>query len=277
MCGPSSAETSLASGAQSMSSQLSANYSSTFGDQSAILGHLNNVLSPISQAGPDQQGFGANELAALNTGANQGVGRSYAKASQSLNNSIGAEGGGNEVAPNGAAEQRKQALASSAADTMSNADLGITEANYSQGRKNWDTANSGLQQVAQQYNPNATAGAANASSQTAFSDAQANQAASNAWVGDLTGLVGGLGGAALGNPSLFKCWVAAEVYGGWDDPRTTLVRNYLGNVWSKTFLGGIVCNLYLLVGPEVAAIIRAFPLLRKPFKALFDIALRKSR
>jgi hypothetical protein len=187
-----------------MSSQLSANYSTNFGDNSAILGHLNNILSPIAQAGPDQQGFGANELAALNTGTNEGVGRSYAKASQSLNNSIGAQGGGNEADPNGAADQRKQSLATSAADTMSNADLGITEANYSQGRSNFNNATAGLENVASQYNPNATAAAANTSSATAFGDAQANQAASNAWVGDLTGLVGGLGGAALGNPSLFK-------------------------------------------------------------------------
>jgi hypothetical protein len=196
LCGPTGAEKSIAGQQSSMSTMLNANYATSFAGQDQILGHLNNILSPTAEAGPDQQGFGANELADLNTSAREGVGQNYAKASQSLNNTLAARGGGDSFMPNGAADQLRSGLASSAANESSKEELGIDEANYGQGRTNYNNAVGGLENVAGQYNPNATANAATGASQAAFGDQQAIQQSQDAWIGDVTGLVGGLAGAA---------------------------------------------------------------------------------
>lgn len=132
---------------------MSADFAERYGKQSAVLQNLNNMLTPIAEAGPDQQGFGANELAALNTQAGEGVGANYAKASQALNNTLAARGGGSEVLPTGASAALKGTLASSAANELSREQTGITEANYGQGRQNWQHATAGLSALANQYDP----------------------------------------------------------------------------------------------------------------------------
>ncbi len=150
---------------------MAANYNQNFSAQSGVLQNLNNLLTPIAQAGPDQQGFGANELAALNTASGEGVGQNYAKASQALNNQLAAQGGGND--PNvkaGATGALKGSLAASAANQLSQQGLQITEANYAQGRNNWTQATNGLQTLAQQYNPNAIASNASNTLGSAFGE-----------------------------------------------------------------------------------------------------------
>src|SRR5258708_14406268 len=140
MCGPSGQETAIAGQQQDLSTLLSSNFSQRFGQQSAVLQNLNNMLTPLAQAGPDQQGFGASELAALGTQAAEGVGANYSKATQALQNTLAARGGGSEVLPTGARAALQGTLASSAADQMSKEQLGITEANYGHSRKHWQDA-----------------------------------------------------------------------------------------------------------------------------------------
>lgn len=168
MCGPSSQAGPLAAQQQSLATTLAGNYNQYFANQSSVLGNLNNMLTPIAQAGPDQQGYGAHELAALNTAAGEGVGASYSKASQALNNTLAARGGGNEVLPTGARAALQGSLASSAANEMSRDQLGITQANYGQGRKNWESATAGLHQLAQEYSPNAAASGAQSGFESSF-------------------------------------------------------------------------------------------------------------
>ena len=171
MCGPSSQQEALAGQGANFSTILSSNYAKNFGAQSQILQNLTNMFTPIAEAGPDQQGFGANELAALNTQAGEGVGRNYAKAGQALNTVLGSRGGGNEVLPTGAAATLRGNLAASAANELSGEQLNITRANYAQGRQNWSQATAGLDALAQQYNPNAIAGEATTANQNAFGEA----------------------------------------------------------------------------------------------------------
>src|SRR6266850_4933790 len=102
MCGPSSEEKGIAGQQQNLSTTLSSHFNERFGQQSQILQNLNNMLTPIAEAGPDQQGFGGQELAALNTQAGEGVGANYSKATQALQNTLAARGGGNEALPTGA-------------------------------------------------------------------------------------------------------------------------------------------------------------------------------
>jgi hypothetical protein len=198
MCGSSSSEKQLGAQEQSFSSTLQSNYAKNFGAQSADLSALNNIFTPIAEAGPDQQGFGPQELAAMNTTAGEGVGQNYAKATQSLNAGLAARGGGNEVLPSGAETQLKAGLASAGANQMSQEQLGITKANYDQGRANFGNATAGLNALAEEYNPNQIASSANNANQSAFGEADKINQQNNQWQSDIAGLATGGIKAGLG-------------------------------------------------------------------------------
>lgn len=168
MCGPSSQAGPLAAQTTSLATTLAGNYNQYFANQSAVLGNLNAMLTPIAQAGPDQQGFGPRELAALQTQTGEGIGANYAKATQALNTQLAARGGGNEYLPTGAGAALRGTLASAAANELSQANIGITEANYGQGRQNWREATAGLNALAQEYNPNPAASGAQSGFGSAF-------------------------------------------------------------------------------------------------------------
>jgi hypothetical protein len=82
------------------------------------------------------------------------------------------------------------------------------------------------------------------------------------------------GGAAAANPP--GCWIAAEIYGGWDDPRTIAVRKWLHTEFVKTAFGRIVMSAYLRFGERIAEQIKLHPLLKRIFKPVFDEALRRA-
>jgi hypothetical protein len=200
MCGPSGQEQAIAGQQQNLSTILASHFGERFGQQSAVLQNLNNLLTPISLAGPDQQGFGPQELAALNTQASEGVGANYAKASVALNNVLAARGGGQEFLPTGAAASLKGTLASAAADTLSREQSAITTANYGQGRQNWQQATAGLSALANQYDPTAFSGQSQSGYNSAFGMAHTiNQEQSQkeaAIAGGIAAL--GLGAATFG-------------------------------------------------------------------------------
>jgi hypothetical protein len=198
MCGPTAGETAAATQESGLGSTLTASFAKNFGAQSDILSNLTNVLTPIAQAGPDQQGFGTQELAALNTQANQGIGQNYNKAAQALQGNLAARGGGNEVLPTGAEASLKGELASSAANQMSNAGLAITNANYAQGRQNWQAATSQLENVGQMENPLGFAGAASGATQAGYSMQSANSNMAAQQFGEIAGGISGLVGAGMG-------------------------------------------------------------------------------
>lgn len=172
MCGASDEQKALEVQQQSFSSLLQANYSQRFNAQSNAFQALNNQFTPIAEAGPDQQGFGGNQLAALNTEAGEGVGQNYANASRALNTQLSAQGGGNEALPTGAAAALKGNLASAAANQQSSEQMAITNANYGQGRQNWQEATAGLNALGQEYNPNALAGETTSTASAAYGEAQ---------------------------------------------------------------------------------------------------------
>lgn len=168
MCGPSQQEKTAQAVQTDITSTLRANYNDYFSKQSGILDKLNGILTPIAQAGPDQQGWGADERAAINTQIGEGVGNNYAKASQALNNTLAARGGGNEMLPTGARAALQGSLASSAANQISGEQLSATRANYDQGRANWQHAVGGLDALAGRYNPTAIGSEMSSSNSSAF-------------------------------------------------------------------------------------------------------------
>ncbi len=82
------------------------------------------------------------------------------------------------------------------------------------------------------------------------------------------GAASGAAGTALDFAAL--CWVAAELFGGWNDRRTAMVRYWLRNVYSKTFIGNLFCKAYLRYGQRVAAIVRAHRSARFAVTPLFN-------
>lgn len=72
------------------------------------------------------------------------------------------------------------------------------------------------------------------------------------------------------------CWIAAVVFDGWFDPRTVKVRRWLLENFSKTLIGEVVVRLYLRFGERTARVIKRVPILKPPFKLLFNLALMKA-
>jgi hypothetical protein len=83
--------------------------------------------------------------------------------------------------------------------------------------------------------------------------------------------IGKLG--AAGVSAALTCWVAAEIYGGWYEPRTVAVRQWLNTEFVKQPLGRTVMAVYRKTGRQVAWFVHRSSLLRKMLKPLFDKAL----
>ena len=86
----------------------------------------------------------------------------------------------------------------------------------------------------------------------------------------------GAAGAAALKPYAPGCWIAAAVFDGWDDPRTSLVRNWLHGEFARQPLGNFVVRVYLRFGERIAEMLDRFPLLKTPFRWLLNRALIKA-
>lgn len=72
------------------------------------------------------------------------------------------------------------------------------------------------------------------------------------------------------------CWIAAELYGGWEDPRTILFRLWLLFDFDNRWYGSPLVALYHLHGERVAGWIRRDFVLRAIFSNIFDRGLRQA-
>src|ERR1019366_3677671 len=93
MCGPTGAEKSLAAQQQQYSQTVQNNYSTLFGEQQGAMSNLSNLLTPIAEAGANQSGMSAAELAAQNTQALDTTGANYANAARAVGNQLAGRGG----------------------------------------------------------------------------------------------------------------------------------------------------------------------------------------
>ena len=79
--------------------------------------------------------------------------------------------------------------------------------------------------------------------------------------------------AAQGIGAVIACWVAAELYGGWSDPRTkTLQAWFLGPA-----NGSLLHRLYLRYGERLAEAIGTHRILRSVVKRFFDHLLHRAQ
>ena len=199
MCGPSSAQESLAGQEQTFASILQSNFNARFADQTQTLQELNQSLSPIVAGGINQQGFSPQELAALNTQAINATGAANRNALQAaaLTPAFRSDTG----LESGVAAPIRGGIAATEAGNLANQELGITEKNYDVGRQNYLGAVGALQALSNAYAPNA--GAVTGQLGQAFGSAtevqnMKNQEAASI-VGGITGLasnlIPGIGGA----------------------------------------------------------------------------------
>ena len=70
------------------------------------------------------------------------------------------------------------------------------------------------------------------------------------------------------------CWIAAELYGGWGDPRTILLRSWIFGTFRQSWYGELLCRAYLRWGEGIAEAIKVRRRLRAGFQWLFDRALK---
>lgn len=195
-CGASSQQNEIEQAQSNFYNELTAQYGQSFAANQEILKALTRSFQPILNAGINQQGFSAPELANLNAQAVEGTGQNYNAASKALAIQQGNEGGGTTYIPTGAKMQQQEELATSAAANESQIESNITAANYQTGRQNYLEAANVLGGVAGQYNPagyaSAATGAGNAASNTANEIAQEN----NGWMNLVSGALGAAGTAA---------------------------------------------------------------------------------
>ncbi len=175
-------------------------YNQNFGEQQGILSSLTNTLSPILQAGPNQEGFSAAEKAGLQGQAIN------ATAANSRNAQVVAasSAGGNTGVTTGGQKQLQAEIASRSGEGLSAAENQINLTSAELGRQNFFNAEQGLAGVAQMENPIGYAGQATGAGNSAFNEATTIQNMKNQEEADIGGAVAGLalapftGGASLG-------------------------------------------------------------------------------
>lgn len=150
-CGPSSSEENLQRAESGFMSQYANAFTQRYGQQTSLLNSINASLNPTVAKGPEQTGFSPEELASYNTQALNTTGANYSNAQRALNTTEASRG--DSTVESGVQQQANEALASAAAGQTSNEELGITEANYAQGRQNYNNAVGEEESLAQIENP----------------------------------------------------------------------------------------------------------------------------
>lgn len=104
------------------------------------------------------------------------------------------------------------------------------------------------------------------------------QAANTPSFGDMlgAGLINGFG--QIGSAAIGKyCWLAAELWGGWTDPRTELMRLWLGRDFGRRWYGAPLVAAYARFGERLAAAIRVRPKLRRAVDWIFSAGLKRAQ
>jgi hypothetical protein len=177
-CGPSGAETNIASGAQSLSNTLSTAFGQRFQNQNDLISQLNSSLSPILAAGPGQQGYTPQEAAAISTATINSNAAANRNARQAAQTTLAGRGDGSGLA-SGVDKQILGSIASSSANNLANQQTANTVANYEKGNQNYWRAQGAVNSLAGLENPEAFGSEAISGSNAAFADANQIQQQKN--------------------------------------------------------------------------------------------------
>jgi hypothetical protein len=202
MCGATGAQSQLQQEDLQTLQEYNSMMQEQYANQGAIYAKVSSVLDPILEAGPGQQGFSGAEENDLNAQAVAGTAQNYNAAAKAVGEETAAEGGGNSLIGSGAAEQLKQEVANSAAQTESNEETQIQEQDYLTGRENFQTAEEGEMAIAAGENPLGYASAATNESNATANVAGEIATENNSWYSAALGAAGSIGSAvASQNPN----------------------------------------------------------------------------
>ena len=100
------------------------------------------------------------------------------------------------------------------------------------------------------------------------------EAGKSGWLQNMDQTISALGSAATGAGAMgakIPCWIAAAVYGGWDNPRVDIVRQFIFNDWAKrSLIGKLAAKAYMKFGERIAEHVKKSPMLKALFRNLFD-------
>jgi hypothetical protein len=199
-CGASGQQKTAFANEQKVSSLLSVDAQKIFADNSNILKSITGALEPIVTAGPNQFGFSPEETAAMRTQTAELNAAAGQQATNALRGSLAAEGGGTTVLPSGSTAALEGDLALKEANKEAIDQAAITQKGFDVGRQNFFdsegrmVAAPGALEAPEISADSAAMNATEGVSQAAGAITQAN----NAWMAPVAGLIGGIGGAALG-------------------------------------------------------------------------------
>lgn len=184
-----------------------------------------------------------------------------------------ADSSGMGLTPNGyTADQQRQAYQAQAQNNATNYATDFGNQNAQQVGL-YQNANAMLANNENQNQSSATANNNTAAGTNTNLYSTASQQVPTA-LGTALGTLGQLGGGAAGAATITKyCWVAAEIFGGWHEPRTELVREWLFDDFSKLSIGRVICDLYVRHGERLAESIRAHRSVRWIFTRVCNLAL----
>ena len=273
-CGPSGAQKEALQADTDFRKMATDEYGKVIGNMQDVFGQIQQQVGSIAAAGVGQQGWTPAE-----TSARQGqVITQAAAANKQLQASIAEKGamtsGGGPGLTTGATLATEAGAESNVLNKEAEMLQQNTAENDATGRENYwkATAVEGAIPGEEAKISSEAAQPVLGAQKNESDQANENQAASSSWMG----LVGGL--AQAGASAAAACWIAAEVYDGWGDPRVDSVRDWIFNVWAETsVVGALVAKIYLKFGERIARLVRKNQVLKAGFKRLFDIALRKSK
>ena len=203
-CGATTQQHQIADSQQTFMSQAQGQAAEVFGAANTVFNSLVSTFSPTIAAGPNQQGFSPALNAALQSQVITGAGQAYKNAKAAVGNALSAEGGGNVALPSGRQAGIEASLAESAANQTATGLNQLTQENYAVGRENYKEAVAGLERAPGVFSAaTGASGAATNAGEAAATSANNIAQADNSWVSAVTGALGAVGGAALGNPAIF--------------------------------------------------------------------------
>lgn len=200
MCGPSKQQSEAYNNQTKLNQDITGQMSTIFGDNKNILSSVTGALTPVVDKGVNQYGFNPAEDAALRTQATDANAAAGQQTTNAVRSTLAGEGGGTTYLPSGSEATIEGQLAQTEAQKEADTQLGITEKGYDQGRQNFFEADSALTGGAAQLESpeisaeNAASGSQGQENNAAESITQAN----DAWVAPVAGLLGSVGGAAVG-------------------------------------------------------------------------------
>lgn len=203
MCGASQDQKDAQAAEAALTRQTMEQSKTIFAQNQSILKSISDAFTPIVAAGVNQEGYSPAELAAMRTMAADTTAQG-AQQAQVAAGARAAATGGEAVIPSGAQQQINAMINSSAANENARLQTGITSDDYATGRQNFFAAEGALAGAPVGLEGAATNAAAEGvnAADTYMKGATTVKQANSGWVSSLTGLIGGLGGAALGNPAL---------------------------------------------------------------------------